>query len=312
MRLDHLKYLLYVKKYHSINAAAKALYISQPSLSSAITAFEKEIGYAIFERSHLGAFPTKKGAQLLAEAESVYAVISNWIESPENNDIHRKTTIRIWATPALSDSILINVILHLEEKYSYLEILLDNYRTFGNHSIKILDEFPKTKANFILYAHSSDNLSFLKNYGLQYQLIGRDNYVAFICADNPLAEKSTLSMSDFSDYNLATYSNYLETFHYISFFDKYPPNKIYTFSTREQIMQVVSQNKALAFFPKISAINDYYITTGLIKPLKISNFLMPVTYYIAYPEKNTLSHDEKIVFSAILAEFEKIDHFLEN
>ena len=44
MRLEQLEYIVTVHKTHSILKAAELLYISQPSISSAISALEKELG----------------------------------------------------------------------------------------------------------------------------------------------------------------------------------------------------------------------------------------------------------------------------
>ncbi len=308
MRLEHLEYLLCVKKYKSFNTAAKALYMSQPALGAAVTAFEKEVGYPIFERTRKGAIPTVKGEQLLTEAETVLNIINGWKDESVSQDV--EGDIQIWATPALSDSILINVVLTLKEQYPKLNILLNNYRTIGAQTFHILNEFPKTKDNFILHAHDSDDLSFLEKHNLQWQIVGHDSYVAFVCADNPLSQKESLTTKDLSEFNLATYNNYSETFHYADFYNCCRPKKIYTFTTREQIMQLVSQNKAIAFFPKISAINDYYVTTGLIKPLQIRDYAMPVTYYMAYPQNHTLTKTEEIVQQTIFSEFETVNHFL--
>lgn len=54
MTLVQLKYVIAVAGQNSLNDAAKVLFISQPSLSSAIHSLENEIGFDIFIRSKMG------------------------------------------------------------------------------------------------------------------------------------------------------------------------------------------------------------------------------------------------------------------
>lgn len=65
MTLQQLKYLLAVASYGSINAAAKSLYVSQPSISVAISSLENEFGFTIFERTNKGIIITKEGKELI-------------------------------------------------------------------------------------------------------------------------------------------------------------------------------------------------------------------------------------------------------
>lgn len=71
MTLQQLKYALAVAEKGSINEAAKALFLSQPSLSSALQELEKELGVTIFLRTNRGAVATTEGAEFLAYARQV-------------------------------------------------------------------------------------------------------------------------------------------------------------------------------------------------------------------------------------------------
>ena len=71
MTLVQLKYVIAVAGQNSLNDAAKVLFISQPSLSSAIHSLENEIGFDIFIRSKNGITLTTKGAEFIGYAKSV-------------------------------------------------------------------------------------------------------------------------------------------------------------------------------------------------------------------------------------------------
>ncbi len=71
MTLQQLRYLIAVARDGSISAAARALYVSQSSLSVAIKDLERECDVTIFERSPRGIALTSEGDELLGYARQV-------------------------------------------------------------------------------------------------------------------------------------------------------------------------------------------------------------------------------------------------
>ena len=54
MTLTQMNYIITISETGSLNKAAEALYISQPSLTNAVKELEKELGIIIFNRSGRG------------------------------------------------------------------------------------------------------------------------------------------------------------------------------------------------------------------------------------------------------------------
>ncbi len=71
MTLQKLKYLITIAEKGSITEAAKALYISQPSLSQMVKEIEKELNFTIFTRCRTGAKLTTEGMEFLGYARQV-------------------------------------------------------------------------------------------------------------------------------------------------------------------------------------------------------------------------------------------------
>lgn len=71
MTLQQLKYMIEVVNCGSINEAAKRLYITQPSLSSAVKELEAEIGVELFIRTSKGITLSVDGAEFLGYARQV-------------------------------------------------------------------------------------------------------------------------------------------------------------------------------------------------------------------------------------------------
>lgn len=72
MTLQQLHYVLVIAEAGSLNRAAEQLYLSQPSLTSAVRELEKELGIVLFNRSGRGVTPTQDGAEFLLYARQLY------------------------------------------------------------------------------------------------------------------------------------------------------------------------------------------------------------------------------------------------
>lgn len=71
MTVQQMRYVLEVNKAGSITQAAKNLFVTPSSVSSAIASLERELGYAIFDRSWQGVHLTRKGAQVVKHADYI-------------------------------------------------------------------------------------------------------------------------------------------------------------------------------------------------------------------------------------------------
>jgi len=65
MTLTQMNYIITISETGSLNKAAEALYISQPSLTNAVKELEKELGIIIFNRSGRGVTLTNDGTEFL-------------------------------------------------------------------------------------------------------------------------------------------------------------------------------------------------------------------------------------------------------
>lgn len=93
MTLTQLKYAITVAHARSMNEAARRLFISQPSLSSAIKELETEIGIDLFRRTNRGVSVTPEGEEFIGYARQVveqYQLIeSKYVEKENQKEIQR-------------------------------------------------------------------------------------------------------------------------------------------------------------------------------------------------------------------------------
>ncbi len=78
MLIRNIEFFVEVSKCKSISEAAKKLYISQQTLSSAIQNLERDLGFALFNRSFAGISITEKGAEFLSDAIKVLNILNYW------------------------------------------------------------------------------------------------------------------------------------------------------------------------------------------------------------------------------------------
>ena len=71
MKLNQLRYLVAVSEHGSIAKAARALFISQPSVSQAVKELEDELGFPVLIRERRGTTFTPRGLQVLDIAQTV-------------------------------------------------------------------------------------------------------------------------------------------------------------------------------------------------------------------------------------------------
>lgn len=66
MTLQQLRYVVEVSRNGSISRAAQNLFVTQPSLSKAISDLETEMGITIFQRTNRGVTLTEEGTRFLS------------------------------------------------------------------------------------------------------------------------------------------------------------------------------------------------------------------------------------------------------
>jgi DNA-binding transcriptional LysR family regulator len=72
-----LTHFLAVVDHGSVTRAAKALYVSQPSLSQALRGLEERLGVRLFRRTGRGVVPTREGAALVAPARRILRTLED-------------------------------------------------------------------------------------------------------------------------------------------------------------------------------------------------------------------------------------------
>ena len=197
MTLVQLKYVITVAGQNSFNDAAKMLFISQPSLSSAIRSLEKEIGFDIFIRSKTGITLTTKGAEFMGYAKSVM----EQYELLEAKYISQTKVKKNFSVSMQHYTFAVNAFVELVKQYG-----MDEYE-FEVHETKtheVIENVRNHKSEIgILYLNDFNRNILNKmfaEYGLQFEPLLECGVYVYMWKGHPLAGRNEIALEELEEY----------------------------------------------------------------------------------------------------------------
>lgn len=251
MTLTQLKYAITITEAKSMNEAAKQLFISQPSLSSAIKDLEEEIGIEIFRRSNKGAFITPEGEEFVGYARQVveqYKLI-------ETKYIDKEKIKKKFGVSTQHYTFAVKAFVEMVKQFG-----MDEYE-FAIHETKTYEVIENVK-NFkseigILYLNDF-NQKILKKLFLEYRLefhpILDCHIYVYMWKGHPLADKEEIALSELENYPCLSFEQgnnnsfyfaeeVLSTYHY---------------------KQIIKANDRATLLNLMVGLNGYTLCSGII------------------------------------------------
>lgn len=251
MTLQQLKYIIEIVNCGSINEAAKRLYISQPSLSSAMKELETEIGIELFLRTPKGITLTVEGAEFLGYARQV-------IEQAgllEQRYLNKKPSRQLCSISTQHYAFAVNAFVNLIRKSGAeeYEFTLRETRTY-----EIIEDVKNLRSEIgILYLNPFNRKvieKLLRESRLEFHSLFVAKPHIFISIQNPLAGKGYVTMED------------LQGYPYLSF----EQGEFNSFYFSEEILSTAYHKKNIhvsdraTLFNLLIGLNGYTISTGIL------------------------------------------------
>lgn len=175
MELKEARYIIAIAREKNISKAAETLFISQPSLSKYLKNLEQQLGARLFDRIGSSYHPTYLGERYIHYAEKIVEYGMEW--DIEFDDIMHQNHGRLnIAIPIMLGNSLIG------------PALLKFHRLYPHVKVNMMEE-----VNFVAEHTLTDHTVDLTFYNvhefptdLEYQIIGREEMVLILSADNPL------------------------------------------------------------------------------------------------------------------------------
>lgn len=197
MTLIQLKYIITIAGENSLNDAAKVLFISQPSLSSAIRSVEKEIGFEIFMRSANGITLTTKGAEFIGYAKSVM----EQYELLDAKYISQTEVKKTFSVSMQHYTFAVNAFVKLVKQYGMDEYEFEVYET---KTYEVIENVKNRKSEIgILYLNDFNRNVLNKlfsEYALQFTPLLECSVYVYMWKGHPLADRKEIALEELEEY----------------------------------------------------------------------------------------------------------------
>ena len=251
MTLTQLKYVVTVAGEKSMNEAAKKLFISQPSLSTAIRELETEIGIEVFRRTSRGIVVTPEGEEFIGYARQV----TEQCELIDTKYIQKENVKRKFGVSMQHYTFAVNAFVDVIHEFdaNQYEFTLRETQTY-----EIIEDVSKLKSEIgILYVSSKNEeiiKKLLKQNDLEFKELFQAKPHVFISSKHPLAEKECITLEELEDYP------------YLSF----EQGEYNSFYFSEEILSTLDRKKNIkvrdraTLFNLVIGLNGYTVSSGVI------------------------------------------------
>lgn len=194
MNLQQLYYFRKLAEVQHYTEAAKALYITQPSLSDSIASLEHELSVSLFQKKGRGVQLTKYGQEFYEYVNQALGILEHGIAAVREKSDSVTGTIDIGCIPTLLGDFLPNALDLYHEKCPQV-----SFNIFDEKSIPVAEGVSSGTYDIGLCSmvENKDDLVFVP---ITYQEL-----VVIVRNDHPLAVHDSIELTALKGYMLSTY-----------------------------------------------------------------------------------------------------------
>ncbi len=197
MTLQHLRYVLAVAEFGTMNRASERLNVAQPSLSTAIRSLEEELGIKIFKRTARGVTLTENGEEFMVYARQLYNEYLGIMDKYGKGDGVRKR----FAVSTQHYSFAVKSFVEMVKRYNTQEY---DFAIRETMTREVLDDVAKLKSQIgLIYLSDFNQVAIQKMLRVRdlifYPLCRCHTYV-YLYKGHPLHDKKSLTLKDLAPY----------------------------------------------------------------------------------------------------------------
>lgn len=197
MTLQQLNYIIATSETGSINKASERLYISQPSLTSAIKELERELGIVIFNRSGKGVTLTADGAEFLPYARQVYGQYQVMLERYGKGGERRQK----FGVSCQHYSFAVKAFVEMAKAYDMAKY---EFAIRETRTLDVIHDVAQLRSEIgILYLSDFNRAAMTKLFkanGLAFHHLIDCNAYVYLWKGHPLADRKSISLADLEPY----------------------------------------------------------------------------------------------------------------
>ncbi len=251
MTLTQLKYAVTVAGEKSMNEAAKRLFISQPSLSTAIRELETEIGIEIFRRTSRGILLTPEGEEFIGYARQV----TEQCELIETKYVKKENVKQKFGVSMQHYTFAVNAFVEMVKQFGMekYEFAVRETKTY-----EVIEDVKNFKSEIgILYINDFNSKVLKKlfaEYELEFHEILQCSIYAYLWKGHPLAMRQEITLEELADYPCLAF----EQGNYNSFYFAEEVLSNY------QYRQLIRANDRATLLNLMVGLNGYTLCSGII------------------------------------------------
>ena len=197
MTIQQLNYVITISEKGSLNKAAEVLYVSQPSLTSAVRELEKELGITIFNRGGRGVTLTNDGTEFLQYARQVVTQYDRLLEKYGKSGSLRKK----FGISCQHYSFAVKSFVEMVKQFDTDEY---DFAIRETKTRDVIDDVTIGKSEVgILYLSDFNRKAigkFLKSSQLEFHPLIRCEPYVYLWKGHPLAQKTSIRLEELRDY----------------------------------------------------------------------------------------------------------------
>lgn len=262
MDLLQLTYFVEVAHKKSFTKASKSLHISQPSISKGIKSLEEQWNTLLFDRNGKTVELTEMGLYLLPKAESIVKDFTSLNEQMESPQYLNSGKLAVGVPPMIGSSSVSPFISHFIKTYPNIEL---EFIEVGSHQVVSAIDDGLIQAGFV-------SLPIVTKVPYDYFIFKEDNINVVVWPNHPLADKSTLTVTDIKDETFVYYPPTFSLYPYIrSFFQKVMghPKVVCQSSNWDFLVEMVRTHLGIALLPQTICDripNNWIVSIPLVQP----------------------------------------------
>lgn len=251
MKLQQLRYVVKVAECGSITEASRRLFVSQPSITASIRDLENEMGVHIFERTNKGVVVSEEGETFLGYARQVL----DQADLLEGKYKGTSEQVPHFSVSCQHYSFAVNAFVDVIREFDAARY---DFTLREEQTHEIIEDVAHMKSELGILYLSEHNREVIERMLAANELVFEGLFCAtphvFVCADHPLAGRSSVTLGDLEDYPFLSY----EQGSYNSFY--YSEELTSTFERRKNIR--VRDRATL--FNLAMGLNGYTVCSGVI------------------------------------------------
>jgi DNA-binding transcriptional LysR family regulator len=188
MTVQQLRYFIAVAQYLHFGEAAKACYVSQPSLSHSIAELESELNLKLLYRDNRSVELSPAGKVFFADAQDIVKRLDDAVIKAQRADSGYSGVLNVGALGGLSAGDFPASIARFKDKYPNIDVNLiqTNMKTLNLNLLTGELDVAITRRLDII--HRSDEID--------YHTLFQDRFGIVMRADHPLAQRENLALTD--------------------------------------------------------------------------------------------------------------------